>query len=194
MKACLGAGVERGVAREAGLACAEVALRGAASLGFLCDHLSELEDQRGACDWRFFESAWHCARISRLGHAVSMVDLALVAEPGAFCERMECPPALLTGLALARWRSHGEPFEISADGKDWIAASEAMSWLVESERGGSLALRRIAGRHESEPEPWRALSVGDQHWQMLEPWIARTLVKPTAANRTDAGAGDTDND
>ena len=174
-KACIGAGVARGVAEDIGKAVLELPLVGEDALGGL---LMPLDEQSAAAEpavlWKEVSEGWQCDEVRVLSNGPALIDFAVVAGVGkSTCAVKVDHSDLLRGLAAASaW-----DIELTAD------------------KSGGLVARLLAA------EPKERTLVGvfgcevdDVHWQSLCAHAAEILVPADATNRADAGAGLTDND
>lgn len=192
-KACLGAGVERGIALELGLACMELSLLGRRSIPVLIEQLQAGASNAGYESWEKTGEEWTVSNIATLPDAVSMIDFAMISEAGSRVANVHAP-TLVLGLALNRMRCHGLILEILLGDGTWTNVIDVTVDLSNELEPCSVALRQAASSSGVSQPDIVAIDVLEEDWASLAPWVAKTLVKADETNRADAGAGNTDND
>ena len=192
LKACLGAGIERGLAVEIGPACAEMALRGINPLSELIALFADIEGSENR--WEKSANGWSIREIRSLENAISMVDFATVSGlMGTHATDIQIPDFLI-GLCLHRTRSQRVVFEMSIQGGKWLSLAADSVKLFELAKTGKISLRCDPNASIPELQDITAIDVSTDDWESLSPWTYKTLVPADHASRADAGAGNTDND
>jgi len=192
-KACLGAGMERGIAVELGPACMELSLLGRRPIPVLVDQLEAGSSRAESETWQRTGEEWTASEITSTSDAVSMIDFAMISDAGS-CAAIVKTPVFVLGLALNRMRCHGLRFEISLNDGAWTNVVEATAQFSDELEPYSAALRKAAVSSGANQPDIVAIDVLDEDWSSLKSWVAKTLVKADETNRADAGAGNTDND
>ncbi len=203
-KACIGAGVSRGVAEEIGRACLELARMGMDGLSSVISALDAFQaDGPGAVDWRKAEGGWTVHRAEGLCSAPSFCDFALTLDKGGVVKAEEVDfPMLFVGCALVRSRENGVDFGLKLNGVTnieqdggWLAIGHLSSATDSLKTNSGLALMN-AGKARFDDVSQRAgdLTVEDRQWKRLGAYAKRILVPASKTNRADAGAGLNDND
>ncbi len=196
IKACLGAGVERGVSEEVGPACMELSLRNLPSLEPL---IKQLEREAGKpqseqAHWVRGNKGWKTERITSLDAAVSMIDFASISGNDGARAEMTAVPHICIGTALSNARYTKRRLEVSLADEDWFDAESDLDRLHMLPVDQPMAIRF---RHESAGDAKvgiSAIEVPKQVWHSLDIWTSNTLVSADESSRADAGAGNTDND
>ncbi len=196
VKSCLGVGVERGVAEEIGPACMELGLRDLPALEPLIEQLKqETASPAGwQIHWERGNKGWKTERINSLGAAVSMIDFASISgHDGAMAEVVTIPH-ICVGLGLCNARYTERKLEISLAGEDWLDVETGFRDLRELSGKQPMTIRFRHADQDCVRTEVRAIGVPQGIWQSLDVWTSNTLVPADENSRSDAGAGNTDND
>ncbi len=180
-KACIGAGVARGVADDIASGALAAASQGFVLLPPLLDALDAYDAQ--TADWAETASGWTTDKATALNDAPSIVDFATNGQAvsvGTFDQ-----PVLLLACALAV----PEAFAIAIGTSGWLDCAD-----VSAQPNGPCAIcLRPAKSDKSLLRP-TALTVMQSDWLALESYAKNLLVPANDTTRGDAGAGNNDND
>lgn len=203
LKAGIGAHVPRGVAHDIAQACLALLVWGKDPLAAF---LASVENWEASVmdipRWKRIESGWFVDAGPGVCLAPSLVDFARVAgeEGFAACTEMD-QPVLALGCALAAQGRGEGPFQICFEkpvgngDASWFAVDAPDVSLPLLDRNTFVALRRTAEvTPRSSVGTLGGYVVDDTSWRAVQKMADRLLVSANAANRTDAGAGTTDND
>lgn len=180
-KACIGAGVARGVADDIAGGALAAASRGLVILPSLLDALDAFIPKQAL--WSETTTGWTTDIATALNDAPSMVDLATTGHSVSVTSLDQ--PVLLLGCAL----SAHDTFAIRFGTSDWQDCAS-----ISAQPSGPCAIHlRLTQADKPVPQA-SALSVLQADWNALKTHERKILVPTDDATRGDAGAGTNDND
>lgn len=193
LKACIGAGVARGVAEDladAGLALLALQYDPLPSvLACLNNHQSHTP----AISWPNEPDEVELGQLQVLQHGPSVIDLA---QSGVTTSCQIDAPDLLLGLAQARLHSHGVVLSCSLDRVSWHTPATALQQITTAPPFGPISLRLARTDQPCAMDMTNLPQPSRSNWRELQDLTAEILVPADATSREDAGVGDgqTDND
>ena len=190
LKACVGAGVARGVAEDIADGCVCLSQMGVEPIGQLCEVLSDYEQDMSVSSWEIIDQTATATNLRVLVDGPSAIDLAQVGIKATFVT--DCP-LLILGLMVSRMKMN--PVRFHVNGMDVISDEVFLDCLNTIESSGCTI--ELTCLPSNSIPLFRALKLtqpSDDTWMRLQKYADKILVSADEASRSDAGAGDTDND
>ncbi len=190
LKACLGAGVARGVAEDIADCCVCLLQVGIDPIGELVDLLHEFDAEKQVTHWVVNGDQYEADAISVLIDGPSAVDIA---QAGKTVVCSTSGMVLLFGLLIER----SAVFEINfaIDGLQLNGIScKTLVRDIDRESVNKMHLSSVDGGESVRFDLGNQILPSRETWTGLCTLADAILVPADAASRADAGAGNTDND
>lgn len=191
LKACIGAGVTRGVAEDVAEAALALLSLGYDPLDELLMCLELFSPAKPPTGDRTDTGHIRFQQISLANHGPSMIDLAQAGNRVTF--QVE-HPVLFAGMAQARVISAGIGFEIAIGNGDWLTPDRFLAERSPMPKGTELSLKSTGKNNTPHLKPCNPPQPEPDDWAKLQSFANLILVPADSTNRADAGAGLTDND
>ncbi|MGI9366483.1 MAG: hypothetical protein ACR2O8_14970 [Rhizobiaceae bacterium] len=191
LKACVGAGVARGISEDVADAVLALLLLGHDPLDELLMCLETFSPAKPPNGDRSESGQIRFQQVSLLNHGPSMIDLAQAGNIVSFPNEQ---PVLIAGLAQARAMSNGRGFEIATGNSEWVTPERFLAERPAVFQGAELSLRQTGEQNIPRLTRCNAPQPNPDHWAKLQCFANLILVPADSTNRADAGAGLTDND